>query len=312
MNEPRGTEAFNEQELALLAAMAAGEISSEKQACLLAIKGPDKGAVYRLHEGSQILGRSRGHSDLVLTGYSLSRAHARVVLDPTGKVNLYDLNSTNGSYLNGRRVEEAEVQEGDTIRLGADVELRLDFQEADVQNLIRDLHRGATLDSLTNVLNRRSFMRRLEEEFAVTQRHRNPNCVAILDIDHFKSVNDTHGHPAGDAVIQGLASILQQSMRTEDLVGRYGGEEFVLLVRQTPMNGAMMMLERLRAVISELAFPVPTPDGPRELTVTVSMGVADLTTSSSAQAAVALADQALYRAKQGGRNRVCAAQNQLA
>ena len=122
----------------------------------------------------------------------------------------------------------------------------------------------------------------------------------MLDIDHFKQVNDRHGHPVGDQVITTVAQRLAATLRGTDLLGRYGGEEFAVLLQDTRPDGSAILAERLRAAIS--GQPIHTDAGP--LTVTISIGVADLNTDSSVAELLGRADQALYQAKQGGRNRV--------
>jgi diguanylate cyclase (GGDEF)-like protein len=159
----------------------------------------------------------------------------------------------------------------------------------------------ATVDELTGIANRRRFFELAERDLAEAGRHQRPVVGLMLDIDHFKHVNDTHGHPTGDDVIRTVAARLAREMRATDLLCRYGGEEFALLIPDTDEPGGRVLAERLRASIAD--EPVNTRSGP--LSVTVSIGLAvthpgreDLT------ALLADADRGLYRAKQAGRNRV--------
>lgn len=272
------------------------------------MSGPDKGAILSLSPGVQTLGRSAAHCDLVVGGRGLSRSHARLTVDSAGQVELEDLGSTNGCFINGDRVQRALLKNGDTIGLGPEVLLQLEYPDSAVHELMEDLYKGATLDPLTEVLNRRSIMERLGQEFSVTRRHGLDNCVAMVDIDHFKKINDTYGHPAGDAVIKGLARMLADGVRQEDEVGRYGGEEFIVIIRQSSLAGAVQMLERLRKGVEQASFTVPTPDGETTINITTSIGVASLDSVDSPEVGVANADEALYKAKTGGRNRVVAAE----
>ncbi|MBL8516626.1 MAG: diguanylate cyclase [Betaproteobacteria bacterium] len=165
------------------------------------------------------------------------------------------------------------------------------------------LREMAVTDPLTGALNRRRFMELGEQEFHRTRRTGEPLSVLMLDIDHFKRVNDTRGHPAGDAVIRALADITKQSLRALDTVARLGGEEFAALLPMTPLAAAAEVGERIRAAVA--ASPVAWEDRP--IAFTVSIGAAELQpTGQHFEALLASADQALYEAKHGGRNRVVA------
>lgn len=170
--------------------------------------------------------------------------------------------------------------------------------------LLEQLHRVAITDSLTRLYNRRHLQTILAKECARAVRHGLKLAVAMLDIDHFKRINDTHGHAAGDVVLIEVGRRLQQSVRESDSVFRYGGEEFAVLLPETSQQHAVKAIERLRRAIA--ASPVPTQAGP--LMVTISAGVAgrDAGAPLDGEALLRRADQALYLAKQQGRNRVCA------
>jgi diguanylate cyclase (GGDEF)-like protein/PAS domain S-box-containing protein len=159
------------------------------------------------------------------------------------------------------------------------------------------LHTLATTDRLTGVNNRGAFNDRLSEEFDRAVRHDHPLSVVLLDVDHFKQFNDTFGHPAGDAVLQRVADLLQDTVRGTDFVARYGGEEFAVLLPDTDYGGAMVLAERLRRAVAGGSWD--------KRPVTISVGVSTLSpTTADAAALVQEADQALYRSKQAGRNRV--------
>lgn len=162
----------------------------------------------------------------------------------------------------------------------------------------------ATRDPLTGLLNRRELLRRLREELDRSRRYERPCALLLLDIDRFKSVNDTWGHPAGDAVLRALAGTVLDSVRASDHVGRYGGEEFAVLLPETGAEGALTLAERVRAAIAATPIAVSSE---RSIAVTASIGVA-LRPGDAAdvESLVACADRALYRAKQNGRNAVVA------
>jgi diguanylate cyclase (GGDEF)-like protein/PAS domain S-box-containing protein len=172
--------------------------------------------------------------------------------------------------------------------------------------LSRELKRQASTDDLTGVANRRSLMHRLALEFERVRRPGAGHRCAVLavDLDLFKQVNDTHGHAAGDAVLQQVAALMQRITRQHDLVARSGGEEFMLLLPDTGADDAVALAERLRAVLRAQ----PVQQGSLVLAVTVSVGVSlILPSDASIDAVMARADAALYQAKAGGRDRVCLA-----
>jgi len=163
------------------------------------------------------------------------------------------------------------------------------------------LERIATTDGLTGLWNRRHLLERLEAEAARSRRNGRPLCLAILDVDHFKRVNDGHGHPAGDEVLRVLAGLLKEAVRTSDVVGRMGGEEFAILMPETDRAQARLVCERLRRLVA--ARPVRLPSG-EDLRVTLSTGIALLAGEEESDKLISRADAALYGAKAGGRNRV--------
>lgn len=178
----------------------------------------------------------------------------------------------------------------------------------DNAQLIHELENLATTDSLTRLHNRRHFLERAEAEFERSRRYQRPLSVFLLDADHFKQVNDTYGHETGDQVLRLLASICRQNLRQLDVIGRYGGEEFVVFLPETSMAKAMEVAERLRAGVEEINLD--GPDG--AIKVTVSIGVATATSQTDSIAALINdADRALYEAKRGGRNKVVLSRNDL-
>lgn len=167
--------------------------------------------------------------------------------------------------------------------------------------LHEDARRLATTDPLTGLLNRRAFLDALERERSRADRHHFPVSLLLLDVDHFKSVNDRHGHAAGDAVLRGVAEVLRRVARRSDCVGRWGGEEFVLALPQTGGPGAEVAAERIRRGIARTPHALP---GGAELKVTVSVGVASADSPWTPESLIAAADRAMYRAKEHGRDRV--------
>ena len=219
-------------------------------------------------------------------------------------------------FLTGR-VDTADVVNG--LRLGAHDYLRKPFEANELmarvsaalrtkwlQDELRarnaELDRVSRIDMLTNIYNRRHLDEHLRQVISAARRHDRTVGVLIVDIDHFKDVNDEHGHLAGDAVLREVAARLQQAMRTEDALGRWGGEEFLAVLTDTPPEGVRVMAERLRQVVAAAPF---TLDDGSQIRVTVSVGHTNGT--EDAEVLVHRADDALYVAKAEGRNRVAAA-----
>jgi diguanylate cyclase (GGDEF)-like protein len=168
-----------------------------------------------------------------------------------------------------------------------------------LRELVQQIAALASLDPLTGIRNRRQIALDLESAVKQAERHGNPLCVLLADVDHFKAVNDRHGHAVGDEVLKSVAACLGQTVRGGDLVARYGGEEFLLVLPSTTVNQAMALSERLRVQIESM-IPLNAPD----VAVTASFGLAAWRGGESACDLVGRADKALYRAKAAGRNRI--------
>ena len=175
-------------------------------------------------------------------------------------------------------------------------------QKAELAQALEQIRQLATHDDLTGLLNRRAMLDRMQLEQRRSLRSGSPLLIAQLDIDHFKAVNDTHGHAAGDLVLQSFADTVRRNVRDTDVLARWGGEEFVLLLCDTPAADAVALMERLRQAVQAMQVPVPQGDGP--ITVTVSIGLARHAPADPLAGTLERADQALYAAKAGGRNRV--------
>lgn len=269
--------------------------------CLIVMEGPNKGATFRLPTGIHTIGRTE-ECDITLAGRGISRQHAAIAIKPHGDVFVEDRGSTNGVYLEGQKLDgPRQMEAGQTIALGPEVRLRLELSAGSVQNLLQEMYAYATLDSLTNLLTRRGFEERLEVEFVVLKRHKMSSCLAVIDLDRFKGINDREGHEAGDVVLKALAAHLNDNVRIGDLACRWGGEEFTLYIRQTPLIGGVTLVERLRQQLSETDILLPAGNSIR---VTFSAGVVDLVEFDDWRTAFRRADEALYQAKRDGRNQV--------
>jgi len=266
---------------------------------LVVISGKPLGKSFFLVKESMILGRDLA-ADISIGETSISRKHTEFLLTPEGIV-AKDLGSTNGTFVNDQKIESKLLDDGDLIRCGSTI---LKFLK---EGQIENIHYGkmydlATRDDLTGALNKKAVLDVMNEEFNRSQSKGNPMTLLMFDIDHFKQTNDTFGHLAGDYVLKEISAlIMNRLIRQQDVLGRYGGEEFALLLRETPLRIAVDVAERIRSTTEKHPFVF---DG-RQIPVTISIGVVSLdsTTKSSADM-IALADKALYDAKNAGRNRV--------
>jgi diguanylate cyclase len=185
-----------------------------------------------------------------------------------------------------------------SIRLGK-LRNRLSRQKKELQEALERIQTLATRDALTGLLNRRAMLEALAHEAQRTQRSGEPLCLALLDLDHFKHINDTHGHAAGDRVLCRFAEIAREELRATDVLSRWGGEEFMLLLPATGMPAALVCIERVRIRLAATRFDDIAPG----LTATFSAGFAQYHGEAGLEHAIERADQAMYRAKAEGRNR---------
>ena len=189
------------------------------------------------------------------------------------------------------------------LRSHVNVGRRLVEADDKLKEYAAEMERLATTDSLTGILSRRHFLELGEREWERARRYKRQTSLLLMDIDHFKTVNDTYGHAAGDTTLQALAEVCLSTLRTNDLFGRLGGEEFAVLLPETPRQTAGEAAERLRQAIGTLV--IPSED--HEIRITVSIGAAPLLPEDeSIDQALRRADAALYEAKEAGRNRVVA------
>lgn len=172
-----------------------------------------------------------------------------------------------------------------------------------LNQLVRMLAQRAQIDGLTGLWNRAFFDRRWGEEYSRSVRSGHPLSLALVDVDHFKSINDTFGHPAGDAVLMGLAKLLIRELRSSDVACRYGGEEFVIIMPDTPPDAAHQTCERLRVALEAVVWP-RHPE--RKVTMSIGVGGSAQVPQVSAERWIEMVDQSLYAGKRGGRNRVTA------
>lgn len=273
------------------------------RAYLVVLAGVSRGEMFKLESARSIIGRSP-NAQVRLSDDGVSRDHAVVVL-AGDKVILEDLGSTNGTFCNGVRVTTRELTDGDKIMIGSTTILKFTYHDQLDEAFQQQMYESALRDGLTKVFNRKHFNDLLAKEFAYASRHGAPLALLFADLDYFKKVNDTHGHPAGDYVLAEVSGVLAGAIRAEDVLARFGGEEFCVLCRGTERTGAVDLGERLRKEIADRRYIY----GGKIIPVTISVGIALMPDPSMTQpsALLASADKALYEAKRAGRNRVVVA-----
>ena len=272
---------------------------------LVVYAGSQLGRVYPLLPGPNIIGRSPGLA-VPLADEEVSRVHACLTLPSGpggGDLLLEDRGSTNGTFLNNAVITgPVRVASGDRITIGGHVLklVTMDPLERSFYTLMLD---QSTRDPLTGLNNRRTTLDELQTRYELSQRHRRPLSVVMCDLDHFKRINDTLGHSAGDRVLEQFGHRVRANLRGTDLAGRIGGEEFLLVLPETDVTGAQFLAERLLKATSSIPFDL----GEESLTVTCSIGLAQRAAADrDGGTLLARADAALYEAKRSGRNRVVA------
>lgn len=277
--------------------------AATREACLVHIypTGPTMGCRYPLTDRSLIIGRG-DDCDIRLVDHSVSRKHARIEPSPEGYC-VADQQSTNGTFVNDKQLDRPVIlHDGDYLRVGnclyrflAGGNIEAEYHE--------EIYRLTILDGLTQIHNARYLNEFLAREVVRSQRHNRPLSLLALDIDKFKSLNDSLGHLCGDFVLRELADVIRGNVRQEDLFARSGGEEFTVVLVETTMDGAVQVAERLREAVEQHQFSFEAT----AITLTISIGVAN--TSGDANATPIMlrkaADEKLYEAKRNGRNRVC-------
>jgi diguanylate cyclase (GGDEF)-like protein len=271
-------------------------------ACLVYIypTGPNMGTRYALGEEPVFIGRQ---DDCAVrnTDGSVSRYHAKIVRGDDGEYAVTDLGSTNGTFVNNQQKQDGVLRDGDYLRIGNCIyrflgggNLESEYHE--------EIYRLTVIDGLTQVHNRRYLTEFLDREIVRSNRHNRPLALIMLDIDHFKSINDRFGHLVGDLTLRELCARVRAVVRQDELLARYGGEEFAVVLPETDAVHARVVAERIREVMEKQPFSFNGVTYP----VTVSLGVSvtaaieQLSTSDL----IARADKNLYKAKVAGRNRV--------
>ncbi len=276
------------------------QLRLDSESCLVQIHGPDLGKKYIIDNDDPLtMGRDENNA-IVIDLDNVSRRHA-MVSSRDGKYFVKDLGSTNGTYLNDSEiVEEQPLRTGDLVKVGGAIFKFL--SGGNIETLYHEEIYSLTIsDGLTQIHNKRFFLEFLEREMGRCHRYNRSLSLIMFDIDHFKSINDTNGHLAGDYVLRELSATVKPRVRKEECFARYGGEEFAVVMPESGGDNARKFAEKIRKLIEDHPFVF---EG-KPIKVTVSLGVSDLTGELTEPLQfIKIADANLYKAKKSGRNRV--------
>ena len=273
---------------------------------LIVVSGGPPGAMHKLNVEGTPLGRSQDNA-VRFNDLSISRRHANFFTDSQGDVWVSDLGSTNGTRHNGVRLigyVPQRIEDGDRLQFGSSIVVkyvRLDPCDEEFQ---RELFERTVRDPLTALYNRAYFLEQIGPLADLSAARDLGLAVLMVDIDHFKRINDTFGHSSGDSVLREAAVVLRESTRSEDLVARYGGEEFVVALPVAAPDQALERAERIREALASRRLNAPNSDRAIRVTASIGLSFAHPGRYRSASVMLAAADNCLYQAKDAGRNRV--------
>jgi diguanylate cyclase (GGDEF)-like protein len=276
-----------------------------RQPCLVQFSGRDLGRPYFVQITKAVMGRDP-RATFRIDEQKVSRQHCELIYE---KDRLYvrDLGSANGTYVNGKRIKDiTELKDGDTMILGGPSFKY--FSPGNVEQLFYDkVYREKTIDQKTRVFNDKYLMTTLRGEIDVSNAFGRPLSVIMYDLDHFKMVNDVYGHRFGDHVLARTAEIVSETIRKNDDLCRYGGEEFVIILRETDLPTATRLAERVRRAAEQEVFEVKKNGKPGKHIQTMSLGVVRMSPATpDVDSILKAADRLLYISKKAGRNRVSA------
>ena len=271
---------------------------------LILVSGGMTGSMFRLTPGANRLGRAQDNT-FPLHERSISRHHALFEVDPDGEVWLSDLGSTNGTFLNGPLLDghvPVRLRDGDRVRLGTSCVVKFVRLDECDERFQREMYERTVRDPLTQLYNRAYFLDQVGPLIERSAERGLGLAMLMLDIDHFKRINDTLGHDAGDLVLREVADVLRESTRPDDLVARYGGEEFAVALPAVTPDQAIDRGERIRASLA--ARRIVVAETPLRVTASIGLAFAPARPAQPPGVLLSLADRLLYQAKGTGRNRV--------
>src|ERR1041384_7738490 len=285
----------------------------ERRPALVFLRGELLAAPIPLDRSEVTLGRAL-EADIRINDPRASRLHARINVvheeDAPPVYRIKDLGSTNGTLLNGRPVTEAVLQDGDKVTIGEHL-LRFELLDDIDREYQRQIYRLLAHDELTGLLTSKSFFSELRREAGRAEADNRPFCVLMMDLDHFKQVNDTYGHLVGSQTLEEVGTLITRALRAGDVAARFGGEEFAAFLLDADGAQGFVAAERVRTTVEAHTFATvrrgAETDEASSFHITISIGVASFPNDGRDPIGlIELADTALYRAKQSGRNRVIA------
>jgi diguanylate cyclase (GGDEF)-like protein len=294
-------------------------IQRERRPALVSLRGELMAVPIPLERDEVMIGRAL-EADVRLNDSRASRLHARITSERDAETGdtayrIADLGSTNGTLVNGGPITEVFLNDGDKIEIGEHL-FRFDMLDEIDREFQHQIHRLLAHDELTGLLTSKSFFSELRRESARAEAESRPFCVLMMDLDHFKEVNDTYGHLVGSKTLEETGRIIKEALRAGDVASRFGGEEFAAFLLDANYAQGLVAAERVRVALAEHEFSASRMDSPGLQTthrITISIGVAAFPDDATDPIQlVELADSALYRAKRSGRNRICAYRPSLA
>jgi diguanylate cyclase (GGDEF)-like protein len=292
---------------------------SERRPALISLRGELMAVPIPLERDEVIIGRALD-ADVRLNDSRASRLHARITTErgvetTDTRYRIIDLGSTNGTTVNGELITETVLNDGDKIVIG-DHLFRFEMLDEIDREFQQQIHRLLAHDELTGLLTSKSFFSELRRESARAEAESRPFCVLMMDLDHFKEVNDTYGHLVGSKTLEETGHVIKEALRAGDVASRFGGEEFAAFLLDATYCQGLVAAERVREALAQHEFPASRVDSPGGLAthrITISIGVSAFPDDATDPIElVELADSALYRAKRSGRNQVCAYRPSLA
>lgn len=280
-----------------------GKAGSAIMLIIIAGNEADFGKHFIMEKERVLLGRESGN-DIVIHDGRISKVHCSLAIakDAGGGecIAIRDLETTNGTYVNGKSVTQAELRAGDKFQIG-DTVLQLSYNDEIEKEFHRKLFDFAVRDALTGMYNKRFVLNEMENLMRIARRNGRIFCIILIDIDDFKLINDRFGHPSGDEYLKHLAGLIHHSLRDQDIAGRIGGEEFLIILPETAIDGAFQLAVRIRKNVEE--FVLHSQD--KTIRTTISAGVCQFESRiEDVREFLDMADQALYEAKKAEKNKV--------
>ena len=272
----------------------------DQQECyLIVVYGDDAGKIYPLDKKAITIGRS-DEVDIQLADPSCSRKHSIIQFNDNNKPVLKDLNSRNGTFVNGSKITKINLEDGDKIMFGVSSVFKFAIQDSLEAKFQKKLYESSVNDHLTGAFNKKYFLDTLSKEFSYSLRHHSSLGLLMLDIDFFKKINDTYGHIVGDMVLKEFVKRIKNNLRNEDILCRYGGDEFAVIVRDFKYGFIKIAAERIRLFFNGKSINCKD----HKINISVSIGAATIDNENieTSEDMIALADANLYKAKQSGGN----------